>query len=134
MEKITEFDRDNLKELRPEIQAVLDLIKDEYGVKLTIGPIRFDKGHFTTRLTGTIDGAASPDTIEQGDIAFEFNAVSLGLPKDCRGFRFGYSGKMFRIDSINLRAKRFPVVCVREADGRKFKFSVQLLKAALKVE
>jgi len=65
--KIEKFDRDNLKMLRPEIQSVLDMIKDEYGISLSIGNISFSSNRFTTRLTATIPGASAEEQPDEDD-------------------------------------------------------------------
>ncbi len=126
-EKITEFTRENMKMLRPEIQAVLDMIKDEYGVNLSIGTISFSEGRFTTRMTGTVDGYVEKKKEDQGDFAFGFAAKSLGLPENCRGRAFPYKLKNWTVDSIRLSSTKYPVICRRE-DGKKFKFTAAFMK------
>jgi hypothetical protein len=133
MAKITGFTRDNLKELLPEIQAVLDMIKDEYGVALTIGSTRFSAGQFTTKLTGTVEGG-TPLTDKKDDHNFAFGALSLGLPEDCQGHKFLIGNRVYRVESINLKRPKYPVVCSRFPDGKKFKFTAATVKMSFSAE
>jgi len=125
MGKITSFSKDSMKMLRPELQAVLDMIKDEYGINLEIGTISFTPTRFTCRLTGTTEGK------EEGvKDDFAFYAPMFGLEEDDRGKSFGFNCKMYKIIEIKPSSKKYPIICQRE-DGKRFKFSSQMVRTGL---
>ncbi len=133
MEKITSFNKQNLKALRPEIQAVLDMIKDEYGVKFEIGNIRFSSDEFTCKLTATTENHKS-DTGSNIQLTWPLICGEYGLKPEDQGKTFTFVntnnkhlfGHVFTVKSINLKKKKFPVVCIRE-DGKSYNFTSQLV-------
>lgn len=52
--KIRSFDPSNLKEIRIAIDTALRMVSEEFGIRLSMGNMRFDERHFTTRLTVTV--------------------------------------------------------------------------------
>jgi hypothetical protein len=56
--KYTEFNKNNLKEIRGHIDQALATLS-KYGIMAKMGNIRFDKDSFKTDLTVKIEGAAS---------------------------------------------------------------------------
>lgn len=49
-----EFNRDNLKSLRKDVQAALDEVAKKHGIKLDLGNIRFTDSQFTSKVIGTV--------------------------------------------------------------------------------
>ena len=54
MEKVTKFNRENLREMRNLIDAKFAEIEKETGVKLSIGNITFDGTSFTSKVSAKI--------------------------------------------------------------------------------
>jgi hypothetical protein len=54
-----------------------------------------------------------------------------GLAAADYGATFGYHGKTFRLVGVNLRARRFPLVAVDEADGRRYKLPESAIAAVV---
>jgi len=61
---ITSFDKQNLKQIRADIDAALKAVEDKYGMKVSLGSIRFDANTFSGKLTAAVGKAA--ETTENG--------------------------------------------------------------------
>lgn len=137
MTKITEFTRETLKDLRPEIQAVLDMIRDEYGVRMEIGGISFQKGKFTTRLTGYCGENAEKSQVDHHLEGYEqtFNlfCTSYGLQKEHLGKTVQLDGKGYSIVGLNRKSAKYPIMTMRE-DGKLFKFGVVMTRQLLGIK
>lgn len=135
MEKITEFNRKNLKELRPEIQAVLDMIHHEYGVKIELGSMSFSADKFTARITGYAGEEADKGRSERRENEFEqcfrLQSFLLGLKETDLGKKFGMGGKDYILIGMKPKAQKYPLLGKDVETGKTFKFSVDSVKAGL---
>lgn len=57
---VKQFNKQNLKQVREEINKGLSELSDKIGIKLEIGAIRFDNFTFTTKMSAKIN---SPEAI-----------------------------------------------------------------------
>lgn len=134
MEKIERFDKGNMKMLREEIEAVLDFIYNDYGVKLEIGNITYSGEKFTTRLTGYAGAPAEKEKLErkadQAEKDFGILSLLYGLAPDDLGKTFAASGHIWKIKGIKAKSKKYPILCSRE-DGKMFKFSASTVLIGL---
>lgn len=131
MEKITSFNKENLKMLRPEIQAVLDMIKDEYGVSFELGTIRFDETSFKMQVTASIlaEGATSAKearmaTYEKSFVDF---AKVYGFEKTDLHREFTSKGHVYMIMGLNFNKKKYGLVTRRD-DGQIVNFQSDISK------
>ncbi len=138
MAKITKFDPTTLKMLRPEIQAVLDMIYDEYGVKLEMGGFSYKDNTFHTKLTGYCGEDAGKDKNEHYNDklaeTFTFYAEMIGFQKSDLNREFKFRDKAYTLVGYNKKAKQYPLVGKDIKTGAYYKFTVIQIKKAMGIE
>ena len=123
MTKITEFNRNNLKELRSDIDNALNAVLAKHGLSGGIGNIRFSSDDFRAQLT-----VATGSTDDAAEREFKKYAFKFGLSDDKFGTTFTRNGKKFTVSGINPKAKRggYPVLA-KNAKGTTFKFPASVV-------
>lgn len=131
--KITEFNRQNLKEMRAEINKALAPLSDKYGVVFGTGNIRFTRDEFTVKLTvGTVNEGAPA----QGKEVKDFLALchGYGLEPTDLGKTFVSNGTAWVLVGLKPKSYKFPFLGERY-DGKRFKFTEHTVRRGLgKVE
>lgn len=128
MSKMTEFNRENLHELRDKVQVALSVIGAEYGIRFEVGNIRFNHTSFRFRteckINGTSSGVGGDNSREQGwREAFLANCTLYGLKPDHFGKTFRHGGKSYTICGLKPQSHKYPVLA-KSARGAVYKFSV----------
>lgn len=113
MSKINTFDKQNLKSVRIDIDAALKTVADKYGIKLSIGTIRFDGNQFNTKLSAATDTAISA-TIAVNEM---FGLAPIGT-------RFIAQGVIFEVTKHEPSRPKYPIVAKR-SNGKLYKFTNQ---------
>jgi hypothetical protein len=103
MKNVTKFDRTNLKDLRAELQAVLD--KFGANLEFEIGGIRFSDAEATFKLTAKVKGA-----VTYKDLVLESRVKALGLVMEKNGY------KLVRYDT-----KKYKMPFIYEKGGKLYK-------------
>lgn len=126
---IKEFDRENLKTLRTDIDSALAQIASKHNIQLSLGTIRFGTEEATTRLTmrtrTTSNGVKVEDTDSAAAIDFKKHAALYGFKPEHLGATFKFGRDMFKIVGLVPSRPKYPVSAQNLSTGRKFKFRPQ---------
>jgi len=136
--QIGSFTKDNLKNVvRPAIQAALDKVGAEYGMKIALGNISFGQFEFKASVKTTIESSAAKEEAKNKEIR-EFNeyASYLGFKSSVLGCEFTslMSGGRFRIVGVKMSSRKYPILAKRLEDGKVYKFSATFIKSILEEE
>ena len=102
------FNPTTVKDLLAELKPALDAIAEAQGLQVSVGTARYTRG--SVRLTISFDAAT-----ESGEpVDFRADALFIGLPQDCWNTTIGVGMTQYRIVSINLRRKKYPVTIERK--------------------
>jgi len=125
-----EINRTLLRTLRAEINTEIEKVGQKYGISLRVGNASFTPETFTFKLEGglIVNGIA----IDRDRQAFKANALYLGLAPNDLGREFNFQGNVYKIVGLKPSSKKYPVVGLNIATGKKFKFAVADVKALLK--
>ncbi len=126
---ITSFDKQNLKNLRQDINDALKSVATKHGINLGIGNITYDIGgqRFTTRITATIQkqitNSVTQSTSSMDDVIF----IPYGFKV---GDTFRHNTKILKVVGYNPRK---PKNCVNLEDqnGKKFGASIEFVKSKI---
>jgi len=134
--KITKIDRDALKTLRSAINAALESVGKQYGVKLSAANASYDGTGMTAQFkleVATISQDGTVITKEAAD--FQKYHELYNLKPEHFGATFVQGRETYKINGLLMNAKRFPISAIRVRDGKAFKFpetSVAALTGAKK--
>ena len=121
-DKITQFDKTNLKEVRAVINAALSEQLEKLGLTAKIGNITFSDADFRCKLEvscGSTDDAARRE--------WDKHAFLFGLTSEDFGKTFVHGGTAFTICGIKPKSRKFPVLA-KNANGTTYKFPVAAVK------
>ena len=117
---IKQFDKNNLKALRQDMNAALKAIEAQYGIKISVGNASFSDNEVTFKTKcNTISKGGKPQTKEAAN--WKLYATMEGLSQFSVGDRVEIQGRIFTIEGWNTRAKKSPVIIKEVATGNNFK-------------
>jgi hypothetical protein len=111
-----QFTKQNLNEVRAEIDKALLEVGNKLGIDLSIGSIRFDSSLFRTTLSANVRKTQAP-----GDPAPKGGVI---------GRKFYSNGVQFTVVEVNYRRFKYPIVAVN-ANGIRYKFTENVLERAV---
>ena len=126
---ITKFDRNVCRILRERLDAALVGLGEELGVSIRAGHISFSPGNANVKLEVAVilpDGTVQTEEIED----FQALAELYGLKKGDLGRTFQKGSHAYTISGMKPKSRKYPILATRD-DGRRFKFPVSTVKAAL---
>jgi len=111
MEKVTQFNKHNLKNIRYMLNLALVDVGKELGINLSIGTIRFGENEFTTKITAvTPKGAFKINTAGIAKVGPSWVPV---------GETIRFNGKDFVITGYTPRSQKYPILAT--CNGKAFK-------------
>jgi hypothetical protein len=119
--KIEKFSKDNLRGLRPQIDAALSAIGAQYGITLKLGNARFSEFEATFKLECRIPGKVKDYSQE---LSF------LGLPPLGTGFKA--QGREFIVSEHKPNAPKYNVVAIEAGTRKAYKFTAESINRILK--
>lgn len=125
---ISGFDKANLKTIRRDLSAALELVEKKHGVKFDQGNIRFSASNF--RMTLNCDVAGDPN-VDAEKIRWDDNCFRHGLKPEDYGSTFkDHTGTVFTVCGINPRAKRGgnPIIAVNKR-GTKYIWKASIVRS-----
>ena len=117
-----EMTRKNARQIREKCVENMAQFAEDNGLQIMPASARFGPTSVTIKLEFA---RVDPETGQAQDRkaqAFSQLATAYGLDPDWLGKCFISNGKEFRIVGLNTRAPKFPVMCERTKDGKRFKF------------
>jgi hypothetical protein len=122
-----EFNKQNLKSFRTEMEDALGKVGKKYGVTFNIGNIRFTSDTFSTTVKcyGT---ATKSDT---GKLEWDKSCFMFGFEKTDFNKMFTMTGKKYQIVGIRPRSFKYPIVGKEIGGTKSFKFNAEGVKKNL---
>lgn len=119
MKTITEFNKQNLKELRAEIDKALEPIRQKFQIKIGVGNISFNQNQFIAKLTAATGGVGTRNDVEKVRFAEEYKKFHslLSLPDDLLNKQFKDNTTVYTFIGLNMRASKMPVM-LQKSDGK----------------
>ena len=130
MATIKEFNKQNLKNLRQDMNAVLAKLEKQYGIQINVGNASYSDNEVTFKTkcnTVSKEGTAITKEAQNWPLYAELNGVS----QFSIGDRIALQGKIFSIEGWNTRAKKAPVMIKEVGSNKTFKCSAQTLAGKL---
>lgn len=125
---IKSFDKQNLGQLRKDIDSALLQIRQKHGVTLQIGNITFSPEKATARLTMVAVGdptvASDPRAaaLAKAEAEFKRSAASFGLKPEQFGATFNFGRDQYKLTGLKPRSPKRPVLGTSLTDGKTYVF------------
>ena len=126
------IDKAKIQELRPRMEQVLREFRATDGLEAKVGNAKYtpDGTSVTFQVTLSVIDASGQAVTPEREM-YKRYASMYGLPVDGLDKTFtAETGIVYRIDGLNLRKSKFPVLATRVADGTRFKFPIQTIQRA----
>ena len=125
---IKEFDKQNLKALRADIDAAFLTIRLKYGIAISIGNISYSAQKATSRVTLVAVGDSGanvndPRAAKLAGMEADFKRVcsSFGLKPEQYGTVIKHGRDSYKLVGLNTRAPKMPILATNILDGRTYK-------------
>lgn len=124
-----EFNNQNLKTLRKEIDNALATVSKKHGIALSIGRITYDSNSFRTKLEAAVVGAnvsgASLQEVQMRNALKEFGDM-FGVSENDYGKPFFSNGSRYTLIGLKPSRPKYPVIGM-SARGTRYKFPESVL-------
>lgn len=122
--------RENLRDLREEINGALKAIGERNGVIFDLGSIRFESGGmgFQACLSARSSGADGADVAEAERALYERDCEAAGMPREAYGFEFTSGNTRYALFGVNLKASKNVLRIRRIRDGVEFRAPLAMVK------
>ena len=135
MSKITSFDKQNLPQLRAEINAALEAIGTKFGISLQAGNASFLATNATFKLVCQVGEDKTIRDLKSEKAAAALKAFQplyfRQLPLDKH---YKMEGEVFEIVGYNTRGRTRPMQIKSIKSGKEYKCSIEQLERAVKVD
>ncbi len=124
MKKVTSFNRQNIRQINSELEAVIKQVAEKYGLEVKLGNTRFTGDNFTTKVQVA--------TVAEGGITMSKEATDFNRYKTILGINmelgneFERNGNTYTIVGLKPRSKKYPILA-KCSDGKTYKLPVDLV-------
>lgn len=108
---INQFDTNNLRDLRIDIDRALQALTERYGVKFSLGSISYSGVEASGKLTMSVTS-----TSETGE------TIDLAVKNICETYRINMEKSGFKVVAYKRTARQYPFI-IQHPDGRRYKYS-----------
>lgn len=126
-----EINKEKITEFRSKAQKLLDDLGDEMGFDVLINRVTCNNNKITTKIEAKVKDINGRN-FEQ--VVFDNNCKQYGLTPEDYNMEIIHKGEKFKMESINKRAYKYPFKVSRISDGKRFKFSNDIIQKNLKYE
>lgn len=127
---IQRLDRQNVRLIRDRMQAALNTVATDLGLRIDLGRITFNTMDFTFRGTSTVINT-SQSPIEQAQTEWDRHCTAYGLQSSDYGKRVYCNHKNYTLIGFKTgRRSHYPILAKRD-DGRTFRLPVSVVLTAL---
>jgi len=129
MSKIKQFDKPTARDLREKIDAALEQLGKELGLKLHAGSASFSNSLLTFKLEcAVISEGGEVATKEAAD--FKRFQSRHGIPLECLNKEFTLQGSKYILRGYKPRGRSYPMIAECSKTGQSFKLPLdQVLRA-----
>lgn len=117
--QIEQFTKNNLPEIRADLESALLAVEKKYGIKIGLGGIKFSPDSFDVKMTvvtekasGGVDSDVDPKWVAD----FNRYYLSYGLQASDLGKEFDFQGKKAKLVGSRVRADKQIVIKVQGND------------------
>ncbi len=128
--KITEFNRATARDLQAAVKLALAPVAEEFGIDITVKGGTFSPSSLVQKIEFATVGEGGLVNDRDAE-SFKMSAARYGLKIDDLGREFSYAGGRYRVVGLRPKSRKYPVVAVDVADGRKTKFPADSVRAFL---
>jgi hypothetical protein len=118
---IKSFDKQNLKQLRMDMESALLQVAQKHNIKIQVGSARFTESNTTFKVelsTKSTDGTVNTRSVQD----FKDCCASYGLKPEHLGATFSYLGERFRLDGMaGSRSIKYVFLATKLRDGKQYR-------------
>jgi hypothetical protein len=122
--------RDKIDAVRKDLDLALKEIGTKHGISLVSGNASYTNTNFTMKIKASVIVGGVVQSPERVD--FKMYAKMIGLEPADLGKVFRCDGSLYEIVGYKKRCTKRPIVCKKEKDGKRYKFSAEMIKYLIK--
>lgn len=122
---VSQINQSNIELIRAKMQEALNAAGKEFGLKISLGNIRFDSFGFTfkgeTKIVGDISNPAEIEANRKRE--WDAKCGWLGLKPEHYGKIVWLRGESYILRGVSTKKSKFNIDVQRMNDGKKFRLS-----------
>lgn len=120
---IKEFNRQNLQQLRADMQSAIIAVAQKHGIQIEVGNASFypEKATFKILLITKGDGTASNPRENALQADFKRYCNQFGLKPEQFGAVFTFGRETYKLSGLKIRAPKMPILATSTRDGKLYK-------------
>jgi len=131
-EQITLFTRQAVKLISDELDKALEGIREQYGLReLQVESVHFFPDSMTMKIKGTAVPGKDSYVTDYREAEQRFFLQHNELPETMMAMEFLWGGRLFKVDRIETRNPKYPILATCLDDGKTYKFSVEQVKRVI---
>lgn len=122
--EVSKFSKPTLRKLRKEIEDALASVSVRHGIHIKTGRCSFMDSSATMKLEMAVIGADGVVHTKEAE-AFRNFAGMYDLKRDDLGQKFVAGGTTYEIIGLKTRARKRPILCLSEDNGKTYVFEAE---------
>lgn len=131
---IKEFNKENLKKLRMEINEALEKIQEFHGINITLGNISYSDKEFSVKLNCAVlgdDGMAKPEYLVNWEAGY-WRKHGLRETDLNKAFKAD-DGEWYKVVGCSQRSSKYGIMALHVKTGKVYKMSYSMVQPKLSV-
>ena len=124
--KVQEFNKENLRQLREEMQAAIAKVEKSMGIKIHVGNISFSGNEANIKVKANVIGQAGRAITKEAQQFGKFAAYE-GIENFKVGDQVQINGQILIIKGYNSRARKAPLI-LEGLNGKGYKAPIGILR------
>ena len=124
MNKITQFNSQNLKEFRIELTEAIKSLEKKYNVSTNVGSISYSPDNFNVKVSVALVNGGVVMTKEATDLERYRLSFNLDDKVKLNETFYDHDGKHLKVVGLKTRSPKFPVLCEDVNTGNRYKLTV----------
>lgn len=131
-EQITLFSREAVRLISDELDKALEGIRERYGLQeLQVESVHFFPDSMTIKIKGAVVPGQDSFITDYREAETRFFLQRNELPETMMDMEFLWGGRYFKVDRIETRNPKYPILVTCLDDGKPYKFSVEQMKRVI---
>lgn len=127
---INSFDKSNIKSLREDINAALAEVGKKYGISLQAGNASFTATETTFKLLAMVGNKTISDVRAEKTASDLVTYATIYFPDLKLSATYSRGGRTYKIVGYNTRRRTAPLIIVDTKTDKKYKISIDDMRAA----
>ncbi len=123
------MDKKKIENIVEELLNLTKNIESKYNIKFDFKGGRISENNAIIKFG--VNEKINGKILSKERVDFNTHAKRFGINKSWLDKKFIFQGDYYKVVGIKINSWKYPIVCERTSDGKKFKFTVENVKGRI---